>query len=74
VATGRLKAQGRASGAEVESPISWLVEFRDGRVIRMTDFLDPKEALETAGLRGWALSLSGPVGSRRWARVSVDRD
>jgi ketosteroid isomerase-like protein len=52
VATGRLHARGRASGAEVESPIGWLVEFRDGRVIRMTDFLDPKEALEAAGLSG----------------------
>jgi uncharacterized protein len=50
VATGRLHARGRASGAEVESPIGWLVEFRDGRVIRMTDFLDPNKALEAAGL------------------------
>jgi len=51
VATGRLHARGRASGAEVESPIAWLVEFRAVRVIRMTDYLDPKDALEAAGLR-----------------------
>jgi ketosteroid isomerase-like protein len=51
VANGRLQARGRASGAEVESPIGWLVEFREGRVIRMADYLDPKRALEAAGLR-----------------------
>jgi ketosteroid isomerase-like protein len=50
VASGRLHARGRASGAEVESPIGWLVEFREGRVIRMTDYLDPKEARQAAGL------------------------
>jgi ketosteroid isomerase-like protein len=50
VASGRLHARGRASGAEVESPVGWLVEFKQGRVIRMADFLDPKEALEAAGL------------------------
>jgi ketosteroid isomerase-like protein len=50
VASGRIQARGRASGAEVESPISWVVEFRDDRVVRMRDYLDPKEALEAAGL------------------------
>jgi ketosteroid isomerase-like protein len=50
VANGRLQARGKASGAEVESPIGWHVEFREGRVIRMTDYLDPKEALKAAGL------------------------
>ena len=50
VASGRLRARGRASGVEVESPIGWIIEFRGGRVIRMRDYLDPKEALEAAGL------------------------
>lgn len=50
VANGRLHARGRASGAEVESPVGWLVEFREGRVIRMTDYPDPREALEAAGV------------------------
>ena len=50
VATGRLRGRGRASGAEAESPVGWLVEFKDGRVVRMRDYLDPKEALEAAGL------------------------
>jgi ketosteroid isomerase-like protein len=50
VASGRLRGRGQASGADIESPIGWLVEFKNGRVIRMTDFLDPQEALEAAGL------------------------
>ena len=51
VARGRLHARGRASGAEIESPISWVVDFTNGRVIRMRDYLDFAEALEAAGLR-----------------------
>jgi ketosteroid isomerase-like protein len=50
VARGRLRARGRASGVEIESPISWIVEFRRGRVLRMRDYLDFKEALQAAGL------------------------
>ena len=50
VASGRVRGRGRASGAEIESPISWLVQFKSGKVIRMRDFLDFKEALEAAGL------------------------
>ena len=48
VARGRLRARGRASGAEIESPVSWLVDFKNGRVIRMRDYLDFREALEAA--------------------------
>jgi ketosteroid isomerase-like protein len=50
VASGRLRARGRASGAEIESPISWIVEFRQGKVVRIRDYLDFDEALEAAGL------------------------
>jgi ketosteroid isomerase-like protein len=50
VASGRVHARGRASGVEVESPIGWIIDFSGGRVIRMRDYLDPKEALEAAGL------------------------
>jgi ketosteroid isomerase-like protein len=48
---GRVRGRGRASGAEIDSPIYWVVEFRGGRVTRMRDYLDPKDALEAAGLR-----------------------
>jgi ketosteroid isomerase-like protein len=50
VASGRLHARGRTSGAEIESPVGWLVDFKDGRVIRMRDYLNFTEALEAAGL------------------------
>jgi ketosteroid isomerase-like protein len=50
VARGRLHGRGRASGAEIESPISWVIDFKGGRVTRMSDYLDFSEALEAAGL------------------------
>jgi uncharacterized protein len=51
VVIGHLRARGKASSAETESPIGWVVEFKDGRVTRMSDYLDPKAAFEAAGLR-----------------------
>ena len=51
LAVGQLRGRGRDSGAEVESPVAYVVEFKNGRIIRMDDFFDPKEALEAAGLR-----------------------
>ena len=50
VVIGRVTGRGRTSGAEVESPINWVVDFRDGKVARMRDYLDRAEALEAAGL------------------------
>ncbi len=50
VALGQLRARGKESGAEVESPIGYVVEFKNGKVIRLDDYFDPKEALEAAGL------------------------
>jgi ketosteroid isomerase-like protein len=50
VATGRVRGRGRVSGADTESPIGWIVEFKDGRVVGLRDYLDPKEAVEAAGL------------------------
>jgi ketosteroid isomerase-like protein len=51
VVIGRVRGRGRASGAQIESPINWVVEFGGGRVTRMRDYLDPKDALAAAGLR-----------------------
>jgi ketosteroid isomerase-like protein len=51
VVTGRLRARGKASGAETESPIGWVVEFKHGKVTRMRDYADPKDALEAVGVR-----------------------
>ena len=50
VAIGRLRARGKASGAETESPFGCVVEWKNGKATRVLSFLDPKEALEAAGL------------------------
>jgi uncharacterized protein len=51
VAGGRMRGSGRASGAETESPVGWVIDFKNGKVIRIQSYLDSKEALEAAGLR-----------------------
>ncbi len=50
VAIGHLRGRGKQSGAEVESSIGYVVEFKNGKVIRMDDYFDPEDALEAAGL------------------------
>jgi ketosteroid isomerase-like protein len=50
VAVGQLHGRGRESGAEVESPIGYVVEFNNGKIIRVDDFFDPKDAFVAAGL------------------------
>jgi ketosteroid isomerase-like protein len=56
LAIGRIRARGRESGAEIESPFYVLTESKGmkgkgTRAIRLRTFLDLKEALEAAGLR-----------------------
>ena len=50
VAIGQLRGRGRESGAMTESALAWIVEFKSGKVIRVREYLDPKEALKAAGL------------------------
>ena len=50
IAIGHLRARGKESGAETESPVGYVVEFKNGKAIRVREYLDPKEALEAAGL------------------------
>jgi ketosteroid isomerase-like protein len=50
VATGVIRARGRESEVEIESPFGAVVGFRNGKAIRVRTFLDPSEALEAAGL------------------------
>jgi|SRR5204863_4295111 len=50
VAIGQVRGRGRVSGAEIESPHGTVVEFKNGKGIRVRTYLDPKEALEAAGL------------------------
>jgi uncharacterized protein len=49
VAIGRTRARGEASGADVETPIAFVTEFRDGKAISVRGYLDPDEAVEAAG-------------------------
>jgi ketosteroid isomerase-like protein len=50
IATGRLHTRGRASGAKTESPVAVVADFADGKILRVRTYLDPREALEAAGL------------------------
>jgi|SRR5215211_465702 len=49
-AIGHMRARGRESGAETESPWNYVVEFKNGKAILIRTYLDPKKALEAAGL------------------------
>ena len=51
VAIGCVRARGRASEVEIESPHATVAEFKNGKGIRIRTFLDPKDALESVGLR-----------------------
>ncbi|MDX6674044.1 MAG: uncharacterized protein QOH11_1462 [Solirubrobacteraceae bacterium] len=51
VAIGRTRARGKASGADVNTPIGFVTEFKNGKAISVRGYLDPKETLEAAGLR-----------------------
>jgi ketosteroid isomerase-like protein len=51
VAIGHVRTRGKASGAEIESTIGTVTDFKNGKGIRVSTHLDLKEALEAAGLR-----------------------
>jgi ketosteroid isomerase-like protein len=50
VAIGRIRSRGIESGAETESPFAYLAEVKGGKAKRVRAYLDPREALEAAGL------------------------
>jgi ketosteroid isomerase-like protein len=50
VATGRWITRGEGSGIETTPPLASVVEFKNGKAIRVRSYLDPNEALEDAGL------------------------
>ena len=50
VAIGHIRTRGRESGAETGSPHASVVDLKDGKAVRIRAYLDPKEALEAAGL------------------------
>jgi ketosteroid isomerase-like protein len=52
LATGSFRTRGRQSGAVVESPVAALVDAgADSRATKVLTYLDPKEALDAAGMR-----------------------
>jgi ketosteroid isomerase-like protein len=51
LAIGHLRGRGKESGVVTETEIVWLVELKNGRGIRIREYLDPREALEAVGLR-----------------------
>lgn len=42
--------RGRISGMEISQRLTDVFELRAGKVLRITEYLDPREALEAAGL------------------------
>jgi hypothetical protein len=50
-AIGCLRPRCTESGAEPESELGYLVDFKNHKAVRLRTYLDPKEALEAAGLR-----------------------
>lgn len=50
VASGWMRVRGRAGGVAVESPVSFVADFGDGKAVRFRSFLDRRDALEAAGL------------------------
>jgi ketosteroid isomerase-like protein len=50
LAFGRVKARGRGSGVQLNSPMGWIFTVRRGKIVKAEGFLSRDEALEAAGL------------------------
>jgi ketosteroid isomerase-like protein len=50
VGIGRVRTRGKGSGVEAESPTGSVSDIKNGKAIRVWTYLDPKEALEAAGV------------------------
>ena len=47
----RFRGRGRGSGVPVEAEVAHLLTIRNGKLLRMRQFMDRKAALEAAGVR-----------------------
>jgi ketosteroid isomerase-like protein len=47
-ASGKLHGRGRTSGLEVDVPVAWLAEFRDGKLARLRSYQSEADALAAA--------------------------
>jgi ketosteroid isomerase-like protein len=50
LAVGEMRGRGTESRVEIESPWAYLIQVRNGKATHVRAYLDPKEALEAAGL------------------------
>ena len=48
---GRIRARGRESGLDLDSPTGWVFTVRDRKLLKAEGFLNRAEALEAAGLQ-----------------------
>jgi ketosteroid isomerase-like protein len=53
LALGRLTGRGLGSGIALDTELGWVVEFREGRIIRWRAFSRHADAVEAAGLAEW---------------------
>jgi uncharacterized protein len=71
---GHWRARARASGVELEGqPASWLVDIRDGKIVRLQTFTDRQEALAAATHEEPKMSQpdkDAEVVRRAWAALS----
>jgi ketosteroid isomerase-like protein len=47
---GAIRARGRHSEMDLEQPVSWMIEVRDGRLVRFENYIGP-DAAATASAR-----------------------
>jgi ketosteroid isomerase-like protein len=50
LALGHVKARGRGSGMQLDSPMGWIFTVRLGKVVKAEGFLSRDQALEAVGL------------------------
>ncbi|MGH2702838.1 MAG: nuclear transport factor 2 family protein [Actinomycetota bacterium] len=50
IAIGRIRLTGASSGAAIDAPFAYVIEFRAGKPYRIRSFLDPSDALAAVGL------------------------
>jgi ketosteroid isomerase-like protein len=50
VVVNRQRARGKGSGAEVDMRNTWVFDFRDGKIQRITPYWERAKALEAVGL------------------------
>ena len=52
LAVGRIRGEGRNSGAAIDARAGWVARFRDGHITAFQTYADRNEALEAVGLTG----------------------